>query len=47
LLHAIRADLLEAAGQPADAVVEWQQARTNAPTVADRAFIDQKLEKLA
>lgn len=47
LLHAIRADLLEAAGQAAAATVEWQQARANAPTTADRAFIDQKLEKLA
>lgn len=47
LLHAIRADLLEAAGRPTAAAAEWQQARINAPTVADRAFIDQKLQKLA
>jgi RNA polymerase sigma-70 factor (ECF subfamily) len=47
LLHAIRADLLEAAHQLAAAAAEWQQARTHAPTAADRAFIDQKLQKLA
>lgn len=47
LLHAIRADLLEAAGQAAAATIEWQQARANAPTTADRLFIDQQLEKLA
>lgn len=46
LLHAIRAALLEAAGQRVDAATEWQQARANAPT-ADRLFIDQQLEKLA
>ncbi|MEZ4659986.1 MAG: sigma-70 family RNA polymerase sigma factor [Caldilineaceae bacterium] len=46
LLHAIRADLLEAAGQPNAAAAEWQKARLDAPTAADRLFIDQKLKEL-
>ncbi|MEZ4708673.1 MAG: sigma-70 family RNA polymerase sigma factor [Caldilineaceae bacterium] len=46
LLHAIRADLLEAADQPNAAAAEWQKARLGAPTSADRLFIDQKLKEL-
>lgn len=47
LLHAIRADLLESADQSIAAVEEWTIARRYAPTVADRAFVDQKLQALS
>lgn len=46
LHHAIRADLLEAAGHTSDAADEWRKAQTFAPTRADRSFVNQKLEKL-
>jgi RNA polymerase sigma-70 factor (ECF subfamily) len=43
LRHAVRADLLEAAGQARDAAHEWQKALNTAPTEADRAFVAGKL----
>lgn len=47
LQHAIRADLMESAGRPAKAKEEWQIAQSNAPTTADRSFIEQKLKDLS
>lgn len=45
LLHAVRADLLESAGRRDDARAEWEKARDNAPTSADRSFIENKLNR--
>ncbi|MDX1418184.1 MAG: sigma-70 family RNA polymerase sigma factor [Candidatus Promineifilaceae bacterium] len=47
LQHAIRADLLEAAGRPAQAKEAWREARSEAPTAADRAFVEQKINELS
>lgn len=44
LIHAVRADLLEAAGKQADALSEWKIAQEQAPTKADQNFVQKKLE---
>ena len=43
LRHAVRADLLEAAGQGPAAAAEWHKAHATAPTRADQAFVAGKL----
>lgn len=47
LLHAIRADLLESSGSAAEARKAWKRARDQAPTTAERTFIDQKLDQFS
>lgn len=47
LLHAIRADLLEAAGRADEAARAWAAAQSQAPTTADRDFVATRLKNLS
>lgn len=47
LFHATKADLLESLARPAEAIQEWEKAMENAPTAADRSFVEEKLKKLS
>lgn len=47
LFHATKADLLESLARFAEALQEWEKALENAPTAADRSFVEEKLKKLS
>lgn len=47
LFHATKADLLESLACHAEALLEWEKALENAPTAADRGFVEEKLKKLS
>lgn len=47
LIHAVRAELLEAAGDKDAASQEWREAKKNAPTHADQNFIQKKLDEFS
>ncbi|HAV77914.1 MAG TPA: hypothetical protein DCX53_11245 [Anaerolineae bacterium] len=47
LIHAVRADLLEAGGKQDEASSEWKKARDHAPTKADQNFVEKKLDEFS
>jgi RNA polymerase sigma-70 factor (ECF subfamily) len=47
LIHAVRADVLEAAGKRDEASKEWREAKKDAPTQADQNFVQKKLDEFS
>jgi RNA polymerase sigma-70 factor (ECF subfamily) len=47
LIHAVRADILEAAGKREEASKEWREAKKDAPTQADQDFVQKKLDEFS
>lgn len=47
LIHAVRADILEAAGKRDEASKEWREAKKDAPTQADQNFVQKKLDEFS
>jgi RNA polymerase sigma-70 factor (ECF subfamily) len=46
LLHAARADFLRRLGRPYEATIAYRRARSHAPTLPERAYLEDRLRAL-